>query len=334
MKKIIEKFLKNSKEFLKKILKNKKLLIILGIVLILFILIIIFINRTAPTHRGQEKIVVIEKGWGSDEIAQKLKDEEIIKNKWFFVFYVWFRNYNKSLQAGEYLLTPEMNVFEVAQIIVKGKTTPNWVRVTVLEGWTNARITQHLINLGVIKPTEEIPRELEGHLFPDTYYFYKNSSVEGVIKKMRDNFDQHITKEIKEDIKKQGKTLYDILIMASILEKELITYEDKRIASGIFWRRINDNFPLQSCATVAYILGINKARYTYRDILTPSPYNTYLNTGLPPTPLNNPGLYSIKAAVYPIETDYYFFLSDPKTSKTIFSGTAQEHNQNKARYFK
>jgi len=320
------------KKIFEKLLKNKKFLIILGIILIFFILIIIFINITLPTHRGEEKIVVIEKGWGSDEIAQKLKDEDIIKNKWFFVFYVWFRKHNKNLQAGEYLLSPEMNVFEVAQKIEQGRVTPNWVRVTILEGWTNAYVTQHLINLGVIKPTEGISRELEGYLFPDTYYFYKNSSVESVIKKMKDNFNQQITKELKKDIEKQDKTLYDILIMASILEKELIAYEDKRIASGIFWKRIEDNFPLQSCATIAYVLGINKARYTYRDILTPSPYNTYLNTGLPPTPLNNPGLYSIKAAVYPIETDYYFFLSDPITGKTIFSRTAQEHNANKAKY--
>jgi len=118
------------------------------------------------------------------------------------------------------------------------------------------------------------------------------------------------------------------------LEKEIKSDEDRVIVAGIFWKRLENKYPLESCATIAYILGVDKWRYSYEDTRIKSPYNTYINIGLPPTPINNPGLSAIRAAIYPQETDYNFFLTDPETGNTIFSKTFQEHNRNKAKYFK
>ncbi|MFZ5559462.1 MAG: endolytic transglycosylase MltG, partial [Patescibacteria group bacterium] len=271
---------------------------------------------------GEEKVVKIEKGWGSIEVAQKLRDEQIIKSKWFFVFYSWIRGYNNRLQAGEYLLSPKITIFEIAKIIANGEINPNWVKITIPEGWTNKQIEVRLKENGVIGQDEKLSENSQGYLFPDTYYFYKSLGIEEVIKKMRDNFDKKVGKD----------TSYDILKMASILEKEVISDEDRAIVSGIFWERIKNNYPLESCATIAYILGIDKWRYSYQDTRIKSPYNTYINLGLPPTPINNPGLSAINAALNPKQTDYNFFLTDPDTGTSIYSKTLDEHNANKTKY--
>ena len=291
-------------------------------------LILLVLEAVSPICKGEEKLIKIEKGWGSIQVAEKLKDEQIIKSKWFFVFYVWIRGYNGHLQAGEYLLNPKMSIFEIAKIIANGETNPNWVKVTIPEGWTNKQIEERLRENNIINQEEKLPEDLQGYLFPDTYYFYKNSSIEEVVKKMQDNFDQKIKSLVLE-----GPKIYNILIMASILEKEVIIEEDRAIVSGIFWKRIENNYPLESCATIAYILGVDKWRYSYEDTRIDSPYNTYINLGLPPTPINNPGLSAIKAALYPKQTDYNFFLTAPDGT-TIFSKTLEEHNLNKAKYLK
>jgi UPF0755 protein len=116
------------------------------------------------------------------------------------------------------------------------------------------------------------------------------------------------------------------------VEKEVRSEEDMKTVAGIFWKRVKDEYLLQSCATLAYILGEDKTQYSYEDTQINSVYNTYLNPGLPPGPVSNPGLNAIQASINPEENDYYYFLSDPKTGKTIFSKTLEEHNLNKVRY--
>ncbi|MBU2563981.1 endolytic transglycosylase MltG [Patescibacteria group bacterium] len=317
---------KNIKKILK-LLKNKIFLIVLGIVLIIVILLIF----SFPVGGSQEKLIIIEKGWGTNEMGQKLKEQEMIKNKWFFVFYVWFRGFNDSLKAGEYLLNSDMSVLKISEIIFKGDIAPNWVKATIPEGWTNKNIEKRLVELGVFTEKQKLPLEQEGYLFPDTYYFYRKSSVKDVVNKMNDNFNKKVDQDLLLEIEKQGKTLHDVLTMASIIEREVFGYEDRRIVSGIFWDRLKINYPLQSCATLAYIIGKDKKRYSYEDTRIESPYNTYLNPGLPPGPINNPSLPAIQAAIYPKFTDYFFFLS-ASDGTTIFSATVEEHNANKDKY--
>jgi UPF0755 protein len=310
--------------------KEFRLAVLAGLVFLFFV----FAGFFAPVNKGEEKIVRIEKGWGSGEVGQKLKDDGFIKSKWLFVFFVWVRGYNEHLQAGDYLLNPEMDLMKISKMIAMGEIAPNNVKVTIPEGWTNKQIEERLINYGILAQGERLPQSQEGYLFPDTYYFEKNSTIDTVVKKMSDNFFRRVGEEISKDLLiDSSMKLPNAVIMASIIEKEVRSDEDRAIVSGIFWKRIENKMPLQADITIAYILGIDKWRYSYEDTKIRSPYNTYTNLGLPPTPIDNPGISAIKAALYPKYTDYIYFLSAPNGT-TIYAKTLDEHNANKAKYLR
>lgn len=175
---------------------------------------------------------------------------------------------------------------------------------------------------------------LEGYLFPDTYRIYASSTAEEMIAKMLSNFEDKVTPDILSDIKAQGRSLSEVITLASLIEKEVRSSSDMEIVSGIFKNRIESGQPLQSCATLAYILGENKPQYSEADTKVESPYNTYRHKGLPPAPIANPGLRAIKAALHPTDTKYNYFLTRPDTGETVFSRTYDEHLANKAKYLK
>lgn len=175
---------------------------------------------------------------------------------------------------------------------------------------------------------------LEGYLFADTYRFRPSSSPEEVIIKMLDNFDRQLNTKMRQDIEQQGKTIYQIITMASLLEKEVKTEQDMKMVADIFWRRIKNGQRLESCATLAYILEQNKPQYSFEETRIDSPYNTYINSGLPPGPIGSPSLKAIKSAIYPTSNDYNFFLSRPDSGETIFSRDFEEHKTNKAKFLK
>jgi UPF0755 protein len=177
-------------------------------------------------------------------------------------------------------------------------------------------------------------KNLEGYLFPDTYRFFTDVSGEEVILKMLSNFDNKLAPKMREDISSQGKTIFEIITMASVIEKEVRSEKDMKIVSGIFWDRIKNGQALESCATLAYILGVNKPQYSYEDTRIKSPYNTYINRGLPAGPIANPGIKAIEAAIYPEYTGYNYFLTASETGETIFSRTYEEHLINKNKYIK
>jgi len=182
----------------------------------------------------------------------------------------------------------------------------------------------------------QIPPEatLEGYLFPDTYRIFNNASSQDIITKMLNNMDLKITDKMRQDIAVQGKNLHEILTMASIIEKEVRTPTDMKIVSGIFYNRLHIGMPLQSDATLSYVLGDDKPAHTLKELTIDSPYNTYKYQGLPPAPIASPGLNAIEAAIYPDQTDFLFFLSNLQTGKTYFAKTLTEHNYNKALYLK
>jgi len=180
--------------------------------------------------------------------------------------------------------------------------------------------------------------DLEGYLYPDTYRVFASSTAEEIITKMLSNFDKKLTPQMRADIKASGKTINEIVTMASIIEKEApISYkngdnQDAKIISGIFWHRLKTGQSLQSCATLAYILGVNKGQYSEADTKTESPYNTYINKGLPPGPISNPGILAIEAAIYPTSSDYNYFLTPSGSQKIIYASTYEEHLRNKNKY--
>lgn len=316
--------------------KKRFILFLFSISLIIFCLLFVFYIRyqifTPLNSQSTEQDFVIKKGEGVKEIAANLEKAGLIRNKDIFEYYVWYKGWAARLQAGQYNLSPSLNIPEVVQKIVKGEAVSQEITITIPEGFTLKQIDQRLANAELIEAGDLIERPLlEGYLFPDTYRFNREEDLEEIIIKMRGNFAHKLDDNLRAEIERQGKTIEQIITMASLLEKEVSTDQDRKIVSGIFWQRLEDNYPLQSCATISYVLGVDKWRYSIEDTETDSAYNTYKNIGLPPGPICNPGLSAIKAAIYPEVSDYYFFLSAPN-GQTIFSKTLEEHNQNKAEY--
>jgi UPF0755 protein len=269
------------------------------------------------------KFFSVEKGQGLFEIGENLEKENLIKSKIFFTFYVILIGKQKNLQAGKYFLSSSMNIPEIAKKIISGDVAK--IKVTIPEGSTVKEIEE---KLGIKLPGEN----LEGYLFPDTYYFPVDVTGEEVVKIMRENFEKKIS-PYKEGIEKSGKTLKEIIIMASLIEKEVKTKEEKELVSGILWKRLESGIPLQVDATITYITGKKTTKISLEDLKIDSPYNTYKYKGLPPGPICNPGLESILAALYPKDSDYWYYLSTPE-GKTLFFKTLEEHNLAKAKYLK
>jgi UPF0755 protein len=336
--------------------------------LVFFILIIFFISYSflliyLPLNfPSGEKIVEIEKGRGSREIADFLEKEGVIRSKFFFLLYLFLTRKSSDLKPGFYSFKSPINILQVVEKLVKGDIIKE--RFTIIEGWNLRDIGLYFEDKG-ISPAEKFwalagspalnPLEnnfvplidfskeyefladkpknvgLEGYLFPDTYEFIKGEALENIVRKMLNNFDRKLKPEIREEIQRQGKSIYSVVIMASLLEKEVRTLEDKKIVSGILWKRLENNMPLQVDATITYLTGKKTTRISVEETQIDSPYNTYKHKGLPVAPISNPGLQSILAAVYPQESPYWYYLSTPE-GETIFSTTLKEHNIAKAKY--
>jgi UPF0755 protein len=295
-------------------------------------------------------IFEIKKGEGNSEISANLKEKGIVSGKIYFWLYLKTRGLLNKILPGEYLLNGKMTIPEIAFIITNPEK--GYKKVLFPEGLTAKQMADELTDSGfdgdgflnlVNNPPKEIISQfsvffdkptyasLEGYLFPDTYYFSKEATPEGIIKKILNNTDSKITSDIKDEIKNQNKSFFDVLAMASIIEKEVASDNDRVIVSGIFWNRITIGQPLQSDATLTYILSDTKGQHTFEQTRIASPYNTYINKGLTPGPISNPGISAISAAIHPKDTNYNYFLSDPSTGKTVFSETLDEHNANKVK---
>jgi UPF0755 protein len=207
-------------------------------------------------------------------------------------------------------------------------------KVTVIEGWGIDDIAAYLEKEGWYQ--EDDFKKLagrEGYLFPDTYYLFADAKITDLIKKMQENFDRRVSNDLRAAIKRQGKDLDEVLKVGSIIEAEVPHEADRPIVSDIIWKRLNAGMALQSDATLNYAIGGKRTALTAAELKMDSPYNTYKYRGLPPTPIGNPGLSAIRAAIYPAKTDYWYFLSTPD-GQTIFSRNLAEHNRAKVRYLK
>lgn len=285
----------------------------------------------------EEVIFHIDKGTGSKEIALNLESQGLIYWAPLFRVYTLLTGVSRDLQAGTYQFSPSMNLFTLVQKLTRGDIAKE--EITIIEGWNLKDIAWYFENKGMFQAEELFELNngswqggLEGYLFPDTYLVSYGVSLAEIVQQMQANFDQK-TAPLQEEIERQSKTLAEIITMASLIEKEVRTKEDKEIVSGIFWKRIKLGKPLESCASIAYIKGIPQWIYSYDDTRIDSPYNTYLNYGLPTGPICNPGLESIEAALHPQESDSWYWLSTPE-GETIFSKTLEEHNIAKAKYLK
>lgn len=289
--------------------------------------------------------MTIEKGEGVRVIVQELQDKGLIKHKNFLLLYLKYKGIAGELRAGDYNLSHDLSPIEIVEIITDGDVKNR--KITIPEGWTNVKIAEYLDEQNVVSKEEflnaakasynydflqGIPEgvDLEGFLFPDTYEISDDITASEIVCMMLDNFESKLSDEIRTQINNSGFTVYEVVTLASIVEREVATPDDRGMVAGVFLNRLDIDMPLESCATIQYILNKNEKQFTYEETRTSSPYNTYLNKGLPVGPIGNPGVDSIKAVLNPTESNYLYFLS--ANGKTYFSETLDEHNQKKAQY--
>ncbi len=315
------------------------------ITLILFLFIfggfyLFYWEGSLPVNRENKtsKIFVIRPGDGINAIAQNLRDAELIRSRLVFFIVIKQFGIEKKLQAGDYRLSQAMNAEQIARALTHG-TLDLWI--TLIEGLRKEEIAEIMIKNFNIPEAQFIDEAQEGYLFPDTYLIPRDASSEAVIKIMTDNFNQRVTPELKDKFGKLNLTTQQAVILASIVERESRFPNDRTVVASIFLRRMREGIPLQADATVQYALGYQENEKTWwkKDLTTidlkiNSPYNTYLNQGLPPAPISNPGLNSLEAvASANPNTPYLFYVSD-KTGKLHFARNIDEHNANIQKYLK
>lgn len=306
--------------------------------------------------------VVIPNGASASSIASILytvrgADEKgLIVSTASFKIYVDFVGKANSLQAGTYILSRNMSIPEIVSILCQGNTASNIVRVTVPEGYTVEATAALLVQQGVLDDPEDflnlcadgsmfeefsflppfrqgVRYRLEGYLFPDTYEFTRHASGETVIRKMLTRYGEIYTPTYHARAEELGLSDEEVIVLASVIEKEAAEAEDFQRVSAVFHNRLSTGMPLESCATLSYALGVQKLTFSSEELVTDSPFNTYSAKGLPAGAICNPGVRAIEAALYPNEAylseGYLFFCNaDPSVTRALlFSKTYEEHQE-------
>lgn len=340
-----EKTLQQRKKSAKKLIWIGALGATLCILLSIFA---VYAQRTikAPNSDDATKAhLIIEAGQGSGDIADELEEAGLIKSRFVFILYLNYVRALDKLQAGEYDVPKNLNMIQIAELLSHGRVSEN--KVTFPEGWTLTKMGERLEAEGIITKVEFLAAakkdydydflagrpegvDLEGFLYPDTYVFEKKVTADGVVDKMLKNFDKKLTSEIKAKASETDMSLFEVVTLASIVEREVAKPDDRKLVASVFLNRLEIGMALESCATIQYITGENKKQFTYAETRVVSPYNTYTNRGLPPGPIGNPSIDSILAVIEPQESDYLYFLS--ANGVTYFSKTFEEHEVKKAKY--
>ncbi len=289
-----------------------------------------FYQNAKPLSTNENfKDFLITKGMGASQIGNKLQKEGFIKSPLAFKVYVQVTGQAGRIQAGEYRLSPNLSLFGIVTELLRG---PRELWITIPEGLRREEIVQKFASsLGkddaFIDEFLRVSIGAEGYLFPDTYLFPKTASGSGVVKKLRSTFDLR-TQEL-ELTKNQ-------VILASLIERETKTDEERPVVAGILLNRLNIGMALQVDASVQYAVGNSENWWpvlTREDLSINSPYNTYKFPGLPPAPIANPGLSSLRAAANPEESDYFYYLHDSE-GLIHYAETLEEHNANVAKYLR
>ncbi|MBI2448562.1 endolytic transglycosylase MltG [Candidatus Microgenomates bacterium] len=252
-----------------------------------------------------------------------------------------------KIKVGEYSFSPSMTPKSILSALVAGDREEVWI--TIPEGWRIDQIASYLEKEGLVKARdfENIAKvknfsdypflyglsgnaTLEGYLFPDTYRIFADADISDIIKVMLDNFGNKVTTDMIDKAGRIGLTLHEFVTLASIVDKESAHSADTDKIASVYYNRLNQKMPLQSDATITYITRRPDARPTFDETREKSPYNTYLNSGLPPGPVGNPGLAALSATLNPAETNYLFFVS--RDGRAYFATTYEEHLLNINKY--
>lgn len=307
------------------------------------------INEPRINNGQGGAVVILDAKTSMAEFATKLEELQVIKSRKVFLTMVEKMQVGRQIKGGTYVFTEPVHVLKVLDRLVKGEYGYTPVRITFPEGFTSyamAKAVEDKFPHITIELFMQEAKGKEGYLFPDTYFFYPYTTAPDIVSALQQNFERRVAKLKKEFEQNNtasstsqyqftfGRSFEEILIMASIVEKEVITVKDKAMVADLFWRRIADGMPLQADSTLTYVTGKGSDTLTLAELKDKdNPFNSYVFKGLPPTPISNPGLVSIQAALSPEPNSYVFFLSD-KEGNTHFSETYKEHLRLKEKYLR
>lgn len=287
-----------------------------------------------PSYFPTGKLIAVPEGSSARTIGELLKEQGVVRNGIAFSLATTLLGADRGVRAGDYIFKEPKDLFAVARAITTGAFGLEPLRIRIAEGATTmemAKIFDAQLERFDAEKFIAQAQPHEGFLFPDTYFFLPNANETVVFDALRQNFDSNIA-ALAGDIERSERSLTDIVILASILEKEAFDHEDRRRIAGVLWRRLDINMPLQVDAAFLYSIGRTTFDLTTADLKNEDdPYNTYANKGLPPGAIGSPSLSALEAAVTPVDNGYLFYLAD-KNYDTHFSKTYEEHLRKKALY--
>jgi len=304
----------------------------------------------SPGRNSSEVVLTVTSGESVGDISQALEENKLIPGQWGFRFYVKLIQAERQFQPGEFTLQTGMNYAALTAALTA--VSPDEVTITFPEGLTIEQMAARvdsafgegwgddwLASLNNQKWSETYSflseNSIEGYLFPDTYRVSRSGFPDDLTYKLLTNFGEKLSPELRVEIFRQGKTIHDVVTLASIVEKEVTSDEDRAKVADLFWRRLKVDMALQADSTVHFIVGSDGSTVYTSDIdrSIDSPFNTYLYRGLPPGPICNPSLSALKAVIYPTKNDYWYFLTDTD-GNVYYAETNDEQNANKVQYLR
>ena len=284
---------------------------------------------------GAEVYVRIPEGANAREVAHILSSSRLISCRSIFLLATRFSRLDRCIRPGIYRFRLGMWLPEILWVLSQGRIYQ--LRVTIPEGWRATQIADRLEAAGVTSALDFLvlvkKKKLEGYLFPTTYFFEPNSSAERVTEDMAAKFEQYFTLPMRKRAAELGMSVSEVLTLASIVEREAIKEEEKKTISSVYHNRLRSHRPLEADPTIQYALGYWKPRVTYKDLKYSSPYNTYRHRGLPPGPICSVSVSSLQAVLWPVDTDYLYFVADHHGGHS-FHEDYQEFLRSKARKYR
>lgn len=304
-----------------------------------------------PVSDSDHQVLInVPKGATSSAIGKILEEAELIHNATAFRYWLRYYELDGKIQAGDYILSPSMNMEAIVDKLVKGQVHRETIKFTIPEGLYIPDLASRLERLGLVDKDlflelindvdrwdywflkdipDNVDQPLEGYLFPDTYELFANEAnkEERIISLMLNRFNQVFTQEWRDRADEVSMSVHEVVTLASIVQREVLVDHERSLVAGVFFNRLKMREPLGSCATINYVLGDFSIRYlTTAQTRTPSPYNTYINQGLPPGPIGGPGRASLRAVLWPEETKYLFFVAkDDGSGEHYFAETNAQH---------
>ncbi len=329
-----------------KLNQQRRTLIIIG-VLVFFIIGYQVFSILIPAH-ASETIVTIKSGETATQIGEYLAEKGIIRSAFWFKVLARITHSDRYLKPGKFVFGGYTNLFQTLEKIRSGKSLT--LTITIPEGLSTYKTFQILARSGIATfaefeklnsdsifirtQTGQSYTSLEGFLYPETYKFSSTVTADSVLAEMVEEFKHKTESIFAESTLQSSQSMYQTLILASIVENEAVVQNEKPLIASVYLNRLQKSMKLESCPTVGYLLekqGIHREYLLYKDLEIPSPYNTYINPGLPPTPICSPTDSSIKAILNPARTSYLFFFADRK-GNNIFSNSYAEHLQKQKQF--